>query len=334
MARLPGRCMSKVVDVHNHFYPAAYLEALTELDSDVSVGTDEEGRDVIYSGGSRIVTLTDPMTDVETRLDDVAAAGVDHQVVSLTAPNVNFLGPDESVELARACNDAYADLQTEYEQFSTLASVPLLDPAAAVTEAERAIDDLGLKGFLVGSNVAGTPLDDEAFEPFYEAVARLDVPIFVHPMTPAGVEVMGEYRLAPLVGFENEVTMAVARLVFDGVLERHDIDLHLAHLGGTVPYLVERLNNGYRAYPECRRHIDRLPGTYLEEVYYDTVSFHPPALRCAVESVGASQLLAGSDYPHVIGDLERTVSDVDELRLTAGEREAIRHENAAALYDL
>lgn len=326
--------MARVIDVHNHYYPEAYLAALEDSDGRISVDMDEEGRRVLVSGGSRIVTLTPPMTDLEVRLDEMAAAGVDHQLVSLTAPNVNFLEGDAAVELARTANDEFAAIDDDYDSFSALASVPLTAPEATLTEAERAIVDLGLKGFIIGSNIDGTPLNDDAFEPFYELVAELDVPLFIHPMEPAGVEVMGEYRLAPLVGFENEITMAITRLVFDGVLERHDLDIHLSHLGGTVPYLIERLNNGYRAYPECRQHIDQPPEAYLKQVHYDTVSFHEPALYCALESVGADRLLVGSDYPHVIGDIERAVTDIDALELTARERERIEGRNVERLYGI
>lgn len=326
--------MTSVIDVHNHFYPERYLDALDKSESDLTVSEDEEGRRVLLSGGSRIVTLTPPMTALETRLAALDDSDVDKQMLSLTAPNVNFLPGAESVELAEICNDAYAEINDTYDELFPLASVPLRSPEGALSEAKRAIEDLGLHGFIIGSNIDGEPLNADRFEPFYELVAELDVPIFIHPMTPAGVEVMREYRLAPLVGFENEITMAISRLIFDGILERHDLKVHLAHLGGTVPYLVERLNNGYRAYPECRQYIDKPPEAYLNEVYYDSVSFHPPALRCAIESFGTERVVVGSDYPHVIGDIDRAVTDIDELQLTSAERNQIKSENAKRLYGL
>lgn len=325
--------MVATIDVHNHYYPEEYLEAIRRMDSPISLSTDEEGREVMLSDGSRIVTLTPPMTDLDVRLEDMDRAGIDTQVLSLSAPNVNFLEGEEALKLARVCNDAFAEINEQHGRFAPLASVPLQDPELAVTEAERAITELGLNGFIVGSNINGVQLNDDGFEQFFETVDRLDVPVFIHPMTPAGNSVMREYRLAPLVGFENEITLAISRLVFDGVLERHDLDIHLAHLGGTVPYLIERLNNGYRAYPECREHIDELPGSYLEDVYYDTVSFHPPALRCALDSVGVEQLILGSDYPHVIGDIDRAVSDIEELELTAAETDRILGGTVSELYD-
>jgi aminocarboxymuconate-semialdehyde decarboxylase len=274
------------------------------------------------------------MTDLETRLKDMQEAGVDHQIISISTPNVNVLPPEESVELARTCNDAYAEINDKYDKFTMLGSVPLVDPEGAIEESRRAVEDLGLNGLTVGSNIQGTPLNDASYVEFFDELESLEVPLFIHPMTPAGVEVMDEYRLAPLVGFENELTMAITRLIFSGILERYDIDIHLSHLGGTVPYLTARLDNGYEAYPECRENIDKPPSSYLSEVYYDTVSFHPPALRCAIESFGASQLLIGSDYPHVIGYLERAITDIDELQLTTEEREAIHSGSAAQIYDI
>lgn len=326
--------MATAIDVHNHFYPEAYLDKLDALAENYAVERDEEGRDVIVSDGARVVTLTPPMRNIEARLEDMDRAGVDHQLLSLSIPNVNFLDGEESVDLARTCNDAYARIIDEYDDLSALACVPLNEPDAAVDEAERAVNDLGLKGLNIGSAVGGTPLNDDRFEQFYAEVARLDVPIFVHPMTPIGVESMGEYRLAPLVGFENDITLAIARLVFDGVLERHDLNFHLSHLGGTAPYLFARLDNGYDAYPECREHIPKPPSHYLKDVYYDTVSFHHPALRCAIESVGVGQLLLGSDYPHVIGDVDRAVEDIRELALSSEGRRRILGANAAELYDV
>ncbi|WP_323192103.1 amidohydrolase family protein [Halostella sp. PRR32] len=326
--------MVRAIDLHNHYYPENYLETLDASDSAYSIATDEAGRDVIVSDGSRVVTLTPPMTDLNVRLDDMADAGIDHQMLSVSIPNVDFLDGDAALELARTSNDAYARIQSDYDEFSGLACVPLRTPELAVEEARRAINDLGLKGINIGSNVNDTPLSHDRYRPFFEAVDELDVPLYIHPMPPANVDSMQEYRLAPLVGFENDLTMAITRLVFDGVLEEYDLDIHMSHLGGSVPFLFERLNNGYRAYPECRENIPEKPEQYLRDIYYDTVSFHQPALQCTIDSVGTDQLLLGSDYPHVIGDVHRAKTDIENLGLSDEDQRKIMHENATELYDL
>lgn len=326
--------MVRAIDVHNHYYPENYLETLDASESSYSLSTDEADRDVIVSNGSRVVTLTPPMTDLEVRSQHMADAGIDHQLLSMSIPNIDFLEGQDALELAKVSNDAYARIQRENEEFSALASVPLRSPELAAAEARRAIEDLGLKGINVGSNVNGRPLSDDRYRTFFAALEDLDVPLYIHPMPPANVESMQEYRLAPLVGFENDLTLALARLIFDGVLEEYDFDIHVSHLGGTMPFLVERLNNGFQAYPECSEHIPKKPEYYLRQIYYDTVSFHQPALRCTMDSFGADQLLLGSDYPHVIGDIHRAKSDIEDLEISQANREKIAHRNATTLYDL
>ncbi|WP_256301605.1 amidohydrolase family protein [Haloarchaeobius salinus] len=326
--------MVQAIDVHNHYYPENYLDALDDSEGSYSLSSDEAGRDVIVSNGSRVVTLTPPMTDLAVRKRHMADAGIDQQLLSVSIPNIDFLEGEAALELAQVSNDAYAEIQKNHDEFYGLACVPLRTPELAVEEARRAIEDLGLKGINIGSNINNQPLTANRFRQFFEAVDELDVPLYIHPMPPANVDTMQEHRLAPLVGFENDLTLAITRLIFDGVLEEFDLDIHVSHLGGTIPFLVERLNNGYQAYPECRENISKKPEQYLREIYYDTVSFHEPALVCTMESVGADQLLLGSDYPHVIGDINRAKADIENLEISHSDRMKIAHSNAKDLYDL
>jgi aminocarboxymuconate-semialdehyde decarboxylase len=108
----------------------------------------------------------------------------------------------------------------------------------------------------------------------------------------------------------------------------------LGHLGGAIPYLVERLDRGFHAFAECRAHIDRPPSTYLRQVYYDTVNFDVRALRLAVDFAGADHLLAGSDYPHQIGSLRRMRESIEALELSEEARAGILGGNAARLLGL
>jgi aminocarboxymuconate-semialdehyde decarboxylase len=108
----------------------------------------------------------------------------------------------------------------------------------------------------------------------------------------------------------------------------------LAHLGGTIPYLAERLDRGYEAFEECRADIPNPPSTYLKRFYYDTVNFDPGALRLAIEFAGASQILAGSDYPHLIGSIDKMKERLATLPLSDGDRADIAGGNAARLFGL
>jgi len=146
---------------------------------------------------------------------------------------------------------------------------------------------------------------------------------------------MEDFWLMPLVGFMFDTTLAAAGLVFAGIPKRYPrIKWILGHLGGAIPYLAERLDRGFEAYPECRVNIDRLPSEYLKEFYYDTVNFDTKALRLALEFAGPSQLLAGSDYPHLISSISKMKSSIDSLPLSATEKAMVLGGNAARLYGI
>jgi aminocarboxymuconate-semialdehyde decarboxylase len=325
-----------IIDLHTHFYPPEYLTALEALHSSLEVTCDRNGNKVVKDRGARILTITPEMSDPASRLREMDDAGVDVQVLSLSTPNVYPFSKDDSVDLASRCNNYLADLAADYpDRFKCLASVPLNAPDAAVRELERAIGDLGMNGLILGSNINGEPLNAPGFQPFFEEVDRLGLTVLIHPMTPAGVEKMYEYGLAPIVGFVFDTTMALTRMVYDGMMERYqNIKFVVAHLGGAIPYLFERINNGYRAYPECRERIGALPTEYLKKLYYDTVSFYEPALMCAYETVGAEHMVLGSDYPHVIGSIGEAVSSIEALPVAQGEKELILGKNAQRILQL
>jgi aminocarboxymuconate-semialdehyde decarboxylase len=117
-----------------------------------------------------------------------------------------------------------------------------------------------------------------------------------------------------------------------GVMENYP-NLHfiVSHLGGAIPYLAERIQNAYEAYPECRKHISKPAKEYLKRLYYDTVSFFEPALMCAYSFLGAGKMILGSDYPHVIGDMKRAVSSIEGLPIPQKDKELIYSANLLKL---
>jgi len=158
---------------------------------------------------------------------------------------------------------------------------------------------------------------------------------YIHPHYPSGVEAMTDYWLMPLVGFPFDTTLAAAKLVFSGtVKEFPGIRWVLGHLGGAIPYLAERLDRGYFAFKECRANINKKPSEYLKEFYYDTVNFDGRALQLAIGFAGSDHLLAGSDYPHQIGSLEKMIESIEKLDISSKEKAGIFSGNAARLLEL
>jgi len=318
-----------IIDFHNHFYPPQFLDAVRRGPSNFTVTEDGEGNPVLHSPGDYNVVVPGHR-DIDHRTQVLDEAGVDMQVITLTAPGTYIEPVDRAPYLASLVNDALAEIVEERgERYASLAHLPLTNPEAARQEAERALVQLGFPGFMPFGNVNGVPLADERFWPIYELADEHEAVIYVHPTYPLGVEAMEDYMLMPMVGFLFDTTLAAAHLVMAGVPERYPgIKWVLGHLGGTIPYIMERLDRCFFAYEASRRRISRPPSEYLERFYYDTVNFDVRALRFAIDRVGVDQILAGSDYPHLIGSLEKMQESIRELGLTPDEEARIFGGNA------
>jgi aminocarboxymuconate-semialdehyde decarboxylase len=121
-------------------------------------------------------------------------------------------------------------------------------------------------------------------------------------------------------------------MCYAGMFEEFpDIKWIIGHLGGGVPYLMERMDNGYRDFAECREKIDKLPSVYLKRLYYDTVSFSPFALKMVRDMVGADHMVMGSDYPHLLGSIDRAISSIESLEITDQEKDRIFSGNALSI---
>jgi aminocarboxymuconate-semialdehyde decarboxylase len=147
-----------------------------------------------------------------------------------------------------------------------------------------------------------------------------------------GVEAMTDYWLMPLVGFLMDTTLAAAKLVFTGIPERFPrIRWVLTHMGGAIPYLAERLDRGFEAFSECRANISRPPSSYLKQFYFDTVNFDRNAIELAISFAGVDRILAGSDYPHMIGSIPKMLASIRGLDRSDADKAAIFGGNAARL---
>src|SRR5579864_2274957 len=321
-----------VIDCHNHFYPPAYLDALRSGNTNVRVTVDAEGNPRLHYPGDYNVAVRGHR-DIDYREEVLREHGVDTQVLSLTTPGTHVENPAMAARLASLVNDAFATVVRDKRgRFAALATLPLNDPAAAVRELERACTQLGFPGAMLFSNVNGVALSDARFWPLYEAADGLGAVLHVHPTNPVGVEAMTEYWLMPLVGFLFDTTLAASKLVFSGVAERFPrIRWVLGHLGGAIPYLAERLDRGYEAFQECRKNISKPPTTYLKQFYFDTVNFDSRAIELAIAFAGADHILAGSDYPHQIGSIEKMLESIRALNGSDCDKQQILGGNAARL---
>jgi aminocarboxymuconate-semialdehyde decarboxylase len=313
------------LDLHTHFYTTEFFRVVKDLPSEFSFDKSSTGQTIITYRGARFFGVTPAMTDVSKRLEDMDRTGIDVEVVSLSTPNVFFASAAHQPEVARMMNDSYAELIAKYpKRFKGFASIPMDDPDAALSELHRAIDELKLNGVILLSNIGGKALTSPEYRPFFAEANRISLCIFLHPMLPANSDAFREYVLGPIIGFPFDTSLAVARMCYDGMFDEFpDIRWIVGHLGGAVPYLMERMDNGFRDFADCRAKIDKLPSIYLRRLYYDTVSFSPHTLTMVKNMVGADHMVMGSDYPHLLGSIDRAVSSIEDLGLNDAETQQI-----------
>ena len=319
------------IDIHAHIVDRDYLEALTRLRGLAAERT-ADGKTLLRRDGYTVMWTRADMFDIGHRLREMDRKGIDIRVLSLSTPNVYYWGAQEQVAIARQVNDALARLVRAHpDRFVGLASLPLADPEAALAELERAIGELGMKGVIIGSNVDGMAMNDARMEPVWARINALRLPVFEHPMFPKNTEGLGEFELPLRVGLIFDTTLAATRMIYGGVFERYpDFPYIMGHTGGALLTILERLDNGYKLFPDCRKFITRPPSEFAKKLYYDTCAFYAPALKMAIESVGARQLLFGTDDPFIDADTKH----VERLALAPADQAAILGGNAARLFGL
>lgn len=283
---------------------------------------------------------TTPLT-IEHLLEAHEQAGIDRCVVSNTIHYLKDKTDDESLEFLRRWNEYAAEIQQKYkERVIVFTSTLPCGGTPFMKELERAIVECGLHGVLINSSHQHAYPDDDAARPFFEMVTGLGIPVMMHaPSVGYGEERMRDYRLASSVGRPFDECLSIARLIVRGVFERYkNIKFVGCHLGGGICDVIGRMDYAYelgdRASglgPYEPMLITKRPSEYLKTLHMDTVAYHPPAIMCAYQTIGAEHLLFGSDAPPLLPLLPRAKKIIEELPITANEREGIFSRNALKL---
>jgi predicted TIM-barrel fold metal-dependent hydrolase len=328
------RLLNGVIDLHVHYYSEGYLRAVEEADSTKVYRRSEDGRYVALWRSGVALTVPQPHPGIPERLEMMEKSGIAVQVLSVPSPSVYFLDEVSADRLAREVNEDFASICRQHPgNFRALASVTMQDTELALSNLSHALDELGLAGVMLLTNIAGVPLDDARFEPFWEAANERRLLTYVHPTVP-DAEHLSDFALAIGVGFLGDTNLALARLAYSGIFERYPrIRWVFSHLGGTLPFMLPRLDSYYRQFPECREKAPRPPSEYIRSLLFDTATSHRPAMRCAVDTLGLGRLVFGSDYPHVPGGVEPFLNALDATGATDEELVELTRGRASALLD-
>ena len=322
-----------LIDVHSHHYPDSYLEACRRGDSGLEHYIRDDGRLVVLQDGAVAAAVPQPLPSMDHRVAMMEEVDVDIQVMSVSAPNVFRLPGGVRVPLTRDLNDEFGALVTgSGGRLRFFASLPLPDIDASLAEVDRVLDRPGVVGVMCCTTVDRRTLDDAHFTPLWEELSRRRAVVFVHPTTACSTEGLREFALSLALDFLAETTNAIGRLIYSGSFERHPhIRWIFSHLGGTVPFVHHRFDNYARQFSEIGRNITRRPSEQLRDLFFDTVSTHPAAMRCAFETFDISKFTFGTDYPHVPGGLRPFVETLRAAGLSAEDLARVSRHNAAEL---
>jgi aminocarboxymuconate-semialdehyde decarboxylase len=331
----------KIIDVHNHLYPKEWMDYLDGRPGSPTMTRTGPINATFYHEGMRLATVNVlGHYDPDARIIDLDRYGIDIQVMSFTTPSVELIPAAEGVVWAKKANDYFAEVCRRYKgRFYAYATLPYQDVNESVKELERAHKDLGVKGITLFSNLAGKPVYDPQFFPIYEAAENYGLPLFIHPAPPITSDAMKKVQMPlPLYAFIFDTTMAITGLIFTGVLEKlPKLKFIHSHLGGVFPYMVGRINDCYKSYASDHGYypLPKLPSDYYrEQVWDDVISFHVPAMKCALEFMGVDHLLIGTDYAHPIGGPEKVAEFVKMLGLNQEDSEKIFFKNAMKLFHI
>lgn len=293
----------------------------------------------------RSLNMRDRLLDLgEGRIEEMDAAGIDMQVLSLSDPGCELFEAPEAVTLARKINDELSSATKKYpDRFIGLAALAPQSPQEAADELERAVNELGFKGAKINSNIRGEYLDDQKYWPIFERAEKLGVPIYLHPVVP-GPSMLRPYKAyggtlaGPTLGFAAEAALHVMLLIYSGLFDRYPgLQVILGHLGEGLPFWLPRLDLGWLEpvtsdgrRPKCVKK----PSEYIRTNFIVTTSgmFFQPAFLCAYLALGADHMAFAVDHPYAEN---RAASQfIEEIPICDKDREKVCRLNAERLFRL
>lgn len=313
----------EVIDFEAHFYTRKYVETLLKNPQPPRYIKEKWGYRLQYLANVREPhpeKLVNRLLGVgESRLEDMDDAGVTTQVLSISAPGCEQFEASTGMRLAKEVNDEISEVVERSDgRFVGLASLAPQNPEEAADELERAVKDLGLRGWKTHSNIRGTYLDDRRYWVILEKAEKLRIPIFLHPTVPR-IKVLnqkyGYFLSGPAFGFAFETALCAMRLILSGVFDKYpNLKIVLGHLGETMPFMLKRMDFPFIqpwVLPNVKIKLSKKPSEYFKNNFLICTSgeFQDHVLKCAIQIMGENKVLFASDYPY-----EETKAAVERIK--------------------
>ena len=318
------------IDCQSHLFCPEIVALMEKREADPHVFTRDGVR--VLQMGDWMRKIPPHYLDVDAKLATMDAAGI-----ALTALSINDPGPEwfgaEAPAVARLANDFVAGVVKQHPaRFFGLCVLPFSDMKAVLAELDRCAGVLGMKGVLLYTNLAGRFSDEPEFAEFWARVETLGVPVLLHPAKPLTLDFVKGYEMTSTLGNMFDNTIALTRIIMSGLLDRHPrLQLVCPHLGGTLPYIIGRLEHQVTVLKRGPR-LARKPLEYLREVWLDVVSPLPEAIRFCHALLGPERLLFASDHPWV--EPQVILDALAAAKLPAEDVEKIFSGNARRLFSL
>ena len=338
IVKVKGKSRALSVDLHCHIHTDA-ADAIAKQSENPSVSpTARYGNPRTEAQQKKLhQDLHQKLTDVEQRIADMDKMDIDVQAIS-TSPLQYYYGiePELGRKGARTINERLAEVTATHPgRFAPLGTLPMQSPDHAVSELVYCMKALRFKGIEIGTNVAGAEIADPQYERMWRKAEELGAVVFLHPIGFTSPQRLTRHFLTNVIGNPLDTTVALAHIVFGGILERYPkLKIVTAHGGGFLGHYPARMDHAYKVRPECHDFIKRPPSYYMKKIYYDTMVFGEPQLDHLVNLYGADHVVIGTDYPYDMG-YYKPVDFVEKAKnLTRKQKDQIISSNAAKLLGL
>ncbi len=319
------------IDVQSHMYPPPVLDFMMTLDTEPRAYKKDGSYYTITGEWHRRVRPQH--MDVDAKIADMDEAGIQTTALSINDPGPERFGAN-GPKVAKLAHDFIADVVKSHpSRFFGLAALPLYHMDEAFKELDRCVDKLGFRGILLYSNLAGRFPDEDEFRPLFKRAEEIGVPILLHPAYPTTYEAVKGRSMIAGLGLMFDTTIALARIILAGILDDcPKLKLLCPHVGGTLPYLIGRIDHQTQVLKRGAENINKPPSEYLRQIYLDAVSPIAMGIKYGYDFVGPDRILYASDHPWV--DPNLIVANIDSLELPADDQKKIYTDNAKKLFRL